>query len=361
MICKVCNHNKPTEEFSKRNKGVCRACFFFEKKNLNNNEYFDNEKTKKILDLILNSKIRCINEISTILNIDLNKLIEFLSIVKINGEGYSTKVEYECEYCGSKVLTTIYKYTHSKHRFCNDKCMKGWQSVIWKGSKSPKYTSVEVKCDCCDKSFIQKKSAYDRCKSFHYCSEPCKRQHYAEVVSQTDEWRESNRLVALNNLKNGVYSTNTDIQIIINNLLNDLNIEYQNEFIINPFSLDIYLEEYNLSIEVNGDYWHCNRTIYDKIIYNTQTYRIKSDYMKNRMVGEILNHKILWLWEKDIKNNIELCKKLILLYINNKGELLNYNSFNYYLENDEIKLKSKKIIPYQDLSLKELKKYIELR
>ena len=61
------------------------------------------------------------------------------------------------------------------------------------------------------------------------------------------------------------------------------------------------------------------------------------------------NKETLYLWESDINNDVKLCEKIIMSYIENKGILKNYNSFNYYLEDDNLKLMDKVIYPYYEL------------
>lgn len=60
------------------------------------------------------------------------------------------------------------------------------------------------------------------------------------------------------------------------------------------------------------------------------------------------NIDILYLWETDVNENLELCRKLISLYVHNNGILENYHSFNYILnENNELELlKEKYVIGY---------------
>ena len=69
----------------------------------------------------------------------------------------------------------------------------------------------------------------------------------------------------------------------------------------------------------------------------------KHSYIKNNY-----NIEVLYLWETDVNENIELCKKLIELYIRNNGKLKNYHSFNYVLnDNNEIEIiKEKYVVGY---------------
>ena len=80
-------------------------------------------------------------------------------------------------------------------------------------------------------------------------------------------------------------------------------------------------------IEVQGDYWHCNPTIFTEKKKKNQFDRISKDKSKHTYVKNKYNIEILYLWEDDLYKNEELCKKLIQLYIRNKGILLNYNYY----------------------------------
>ena len=79
------------------------------------------------------------------------------------------------------------------------------------------------------------------------------------------------------------------------------------------------------------------------------SYKLKNKY----------NIEILYLWEDDLYKNEELCKKLIQLYIRNKGILLNYNSFNYHLNEDNtMSINSEIIIPYQNRKVNTYKQFV---
>lgn len=79
------------------------------------------------------------------------------------------------------------------------------------------------------------------------------------------------------------------------------------------------------------------------------SYKVKNKY----------NIEILYLWEDDLYKNEELCKKLIQLYIRNKGILLNYNSFNYHLNEDNtMSINSEIIIPYQNRKVNTYKQFV---
>lgn len=152
----------------------------------------------------------------------------------------------------------------------------------------------------------------------------------------------------VNMMSNGIIpQTLTKPHIKVNDLLSNMLIEYDNEYSCKYYSLDIYLSQYNLGIEIMGDYWHGNPNKYKKEELNSyQLKDIKQDKSKHTYIHKYNNFEILYLWEDDINKNEELCKLLILEYIKNNGILKNYNSFNYYVNNNKIKLKDKIIYPY---------------
>jgi len=86
------------------------------------------------------------------------------------------------------------------------------------------------------------------------------------------------------------------------------------------YSYDILLAN-NKVIEVYGDYWHGNPKIYkgddillkgsskEMLVKDKWEYdRLKEEYIKNQ------EHELLIIWEKDMKENIELIKSKILEY-----------------------------------------------
>ena len=135
-----------------------------------------------------------------------------------------------------------------------------------------------------------------------------------------------------------------------------MNITYTNEKNLNFYAVDNYLDDYDLIIEVMGDYWHINPLRFSTKINDHQRKRIVVDKSKHTYIKDKFSIDILYLWEMDIINNKELCQKLIQLYVNQKGVLENYHSFNYHLtDSGEIKLNNILILPYQERSINEYK------
>lgn len=154
------------------------------------------------------------------------------------------------------------------------------------------------------------------------------------------------RWVTLEGTKNSIETSKP--QQIINDLLDDMNIKYISEYSCKYYLIDHYLLDQKLMIEVQGDFWHCSPLLSSK----SNTSGIKGNIIKDKRKHTYIKNKygieILYLWETDINQNIDLCAKLIELYIKNNGILENYHSFNYKLNvNCELELiENKYVIGY---------------
>lgn len=75
---------------------------------------------------------------------------------------------------------------------------------------------------------------------------------------------------------------------------------------------DFYLPEYNILIEVDGDFWHYNPKTQNNINkYKAQIINIENDQIKNKWALDN-GYKLLRFWESDINNNIIEVKKTLL-------------------------------------------------
>lgn len=236
----------------------------------------------------------------------------------------------------------------SSKRFCSVECQKKWQS-LQTGILNPRSTRIEIECECCGNKFYEK--LYKTKNGQHnFCSIECRRNWYSNVFSQNDNWKEESRKRAVKILENKEIDTNTKPQQIINGLLDNMNIPYTNEKGFEYYAVDNYLNECNLIIEVMGDFWHCHPQKYnDNNIRDIQKKRIPKDKAKHTYLKNKYNIEVLYLWEDDIYNNLSVCEHLVNKYISNNGILENYHSFNYHIENEELIMNDKIIIPYQDM------------
>lgn len=233
----------------------------------------------------------------------------------------------------------------SHQRFCSMSCQKEWQKTRV-GEKNPRYTRVPHICDYCGKEHTVKQ--YKLKQKNLFCSTECRRNWYSNVWSQSTEWREACKERAVKMLASGIMSrTNSIPQQHVNDLLEQMNINYRRECPLETYSMDNYLLDYDLCIEVMGDFWHANPNKYTTIKYDKQAKAIMRDVRK-RITAIKLGKPILYLWENEINNNIKLCQNLITLFISQSGVLENYHSFNYVLKDSDIEMVKTPILAYQD-------------
>lgn len=124
-------------------------------------------------------------------------------------------------------------------------------------------------------------------------------------IKHSEETKEIIRQKTLEQMKKGkMPSTNTKPHKCFADFLYLLNIDYEEEKTIYPYSFDFYLPDCDTYIEVDGDYYHSNPKIYKNgPIHKIQLKNYNRDSKKNRFC-EIRNMKLIRYYEYDILNNI---------------------------------------------------------
>ena len=97
------------------------------------------------------------------------------------------------------------------------------------------------------------------------------------------------------------------------NILDLLDIEYQQFFYAKDIKAfyDFYLPKYNIIIEVDGDFWHCNPIKFSEPKYETQKRNLIKDSIKSQWALDN-GYTLLRFWEDDINNNIKYIKQTLL-------------------------------------------------
>lgn len=217
---------------------------------------------------------------------------------------------------------------------------------------NPRFKQEKINCEYCNKQ-IYVKNYKIKSGQHNFCSNKCRQGWYAETWSQQENWKELSRERLLQAFKEGKMSKlNSKPQILVDNLLNKIGINFIREYPIKHYCIDNYLTESNLMIEVQGDYWHSNPNKFKDKLTEKQFNRIIKDKSKHSYIKNNYNIEVLYLWENDIYNNISMCEQLISLYIKMKGVLKNYHSFNYYIDKENNLCLSQNITtPYQDMNV----------
>lgn len=251
-----------------------------------------------------------------------------------------------CEICHKEFECS----KNSSQRFCSPQCQGKWQSTQI-GDLNPRSTKIHQLCDWCGKDFLMKQYKLNYSNK-HFCSTECSYNWLNNVLYKSQEYKEKSSKRAVKILANGMIPTvYTKPQLMINNILDNLNIDYLNDYNVVYYAIDNYLVNFNLMIEVMGDYWHSNPIKFDYHNLNkTQLNRIIKDKAKHTYIINQYGIEVLYLWETDIINNPTLCELLIQLYISNNGLLYNYHSFNYHINNSNyLELNNQIINTYFDI------------
>lgn len=104
----------------------------------------------------------------------------------------------------------------------------------------------------------------------------------------------------------------------IETMIKPLGYEFIHQYFIPEISqfVDVYIEELNLAIEFDGDFYHCNPELYpDGATYQMQKDKIEKDKIKNKYF-EDNNIPYLRIWEYDYLNRNDKVKELINEAIN---------------------------------------------
>jgi endogenous inhibitor of DNA gyrase (YacG/DUF329 family) len=280
----------------------CKIDFYFPKYRIESQErYFCSQECRKVW---LKSE-------------EFSILISQIERTKID------RIQVECSECG-EIVEKFPSELRGELHFCSNDC-RG--SYFLKHNPNPTKEKIKVYCYTCGKEKLVHQSIYNLNK-FFFCSHDCYQQKRMEISD--------------------FKFTGTSIHLKIDDLLDELGIKYKNEEGFGYYSMDIFLPEYSLGIEIMGDYWHGNPNKYADIseLNEIQLKNISKDRRKNTFINKKFNTKILYLWEYDINKRLDVCEELIKDFISNKGKLNNYHSFNYLINDSNLILKNNIMSPF---------------
>ena len=137
--------------------------------------------------------------------------------------------------------------------------------------------------------------------------------HPAFGHATTDKTREERRQRRLKSLSEKT-NKRTGIEVILSNLLDDLEIAHVPQHVLyNKFTVDEYLPNHNKAIEAFGGYWHGDTRKF-KTLTNRQVQAQKADASRIKYLYAC-GVPVLVLWEKELNENPEWCKKQIIQFI----------------------------------------------
>lgn len=328
----------------------------------------------QVLEFLLFDKSKYINDLSNELKLPLRDTVNLVQKLKVGNK--ACYVKSYCDYCKQEIENKMNVYMKNKNLYCSLDCYwKHKPETIGRGENNICYNRIATNCTNCGKEIHVIPYDYNKTNEFgdnhNFCSQECYWQYRSKYYvgeksnmynhEYTEEQKENSRIQLLNRLKKD-NRLDTSIQLKVNDILDRNKILYEREKTFDYYSVDNYLNDSNLIIEVMGDYWHCNPNRYNKekyFINETQQKQLHRDKIKYSYIKNHFAIDILYLWESDINKSPDLCDKLIRFYINNNGIIPNYHSFNWELINDELCLKDKFTIPYQDMSVNNYRNLIK--
>lgn len=148
------------------------------------------------------------------------------------------------------------------------------------------------------------------CREARLCADPCK---FGDLYERK-----------INEMKNNgrFYYTSAEKKMI--NVLNELNIVFKTQLRIENSFYDFYLPEYNIIIEVDGDYWHANPELYDyDHLDQRQAKHVIKDHKKEELAKKY-NYQLYRFWESDFNNMESVYQKMNLILNNHDGNFRGY-------------------------------------
>lgn len=134
--------------------------------------------------------------------------------------------------------------------------------------------------------------------------------HWREYWSK-DENRKAQRIRRVEYMKKFLQADESKLEKVFKKLLESVNIKYKFQYDIDGYNFDFFIENTNILIETDGDFWHCNPIFWPNPIYESQKHTINHDKIKNE-VSLKNNYKLLRFWESDIKNEPAKVMKILL-------------------------------------------------
>lgn len=162
-----------------------------------------------------------------------------------NYKARNTKTQKNCSWCGKTIM--VAKSNIKENNFCSHNCLNDWQ----------KRNKIKFVCKVCKKEFFKSASWTKNARhKGYYCSIKC--------MNLDENWVLNSQIKGniIQNKKKGL----NKLEIKGNKILDKLNLEYENQYLINDkICVDVYIKKYNLIIQWDGNYWHGKNIEYNKL------------------------------------------------------------------------------------------------
>jgi len=127
----------------------------------------------------------------------------------------------------------------------------------------------------------------------------------AQIKSwDNEEKRNKQRFNRLKYFRTSQSRKRSKLEQFFDDLLVDMKFNFESSYSVDGYLFDFYLKDYNILIEVDGDWYHFNDKVHSPPLSPIQEQTIKNDKKKNKVAKEN-NITLLRFWEYDIKNNLD--------------------------------------------------------
>lgn len=91
------------------------------------------------------------------------------------------------------------------------------------------------------------------------------------------------------------------IETIVHTFLQSIGVAFQTQYAIAFSIFDIFVPEFNLLIEVQGDYWHGNPKIYSEETLSTSQRKKQATDKQKLSLATNRGFKLVYIWESEVK------------------------------------------------------------
>lgn len=193
-----------------------------------------------------------------------------------NYKARNTKIKTFCKWCDKEIL--VRRSELKGNNFCSKECVNNWQ----------KRNKLELTCKICGNKFYRSPSWLKQ-RMGYYCSIECR--------NNDEEWAKKSYIKA-NQIQCNKKGLNK-IELKGNIILDKLDLEYENQYLINnKICVDVYIPEYKLIIQWDGNYWHGKGIKYENLD-NRQKHRVDLDKSQDAYFKKC-GYNELRFWEDEV-------------------------------------------------------------
>lgn len=186
-----------------------------------------------------------------------------------------------CKVCNKKFYCC--KYRLKENNFCSRECAEIFQ----------KRNKLQFVCKTCGEVFYRSPS-WTKGKKGDFCSIQCR--------NQNKEWLYNACYIGnqIQNMRKGL----NRFELKGNEILNKMSIKYENQVLINnKICVDVFIKDYNLIIQFDGEYWHGKDTPHDQLD-KRQLKRVNLDKSQDSYLKKC-GYQVLRFWDDDLMKKEE--------------------------------------------------------